>query len=205
MTRHALATISAALTAVCVLPYLRDVFRGTTRPRRVSWFVFAAVAVIAFVAQGRAGGTAGVWLAGGAAVGFSAVFIASLWRGVGGFAVHDLVVLGVAALALVLSFAVRGALAVAAVVVAECVAIAPTVTKAIHEPDSETASTWAIDMVAGLCAVVAIGRLSVSELLYLANHAALNALVVGAIAVGRRSGRRTVSATPLCLPVRRSP
>jgi hypothetical protein len=205
MTRHTLATISAALTAVCVLPYLRDIYRGTTRPRRVSWFVFAAVAVIAFVAQARAGGGAGMWLAGGAAVGFSAVFAASLWRGVGGLAAHDLAVLAVAAVGLVLSLVVSGPLAIVAVVVAEWVAIAPTVTKSLRHPDSETTSTWAIDMIAGLCAVIAVDQFAVGELLYPINHAALNAVVVGAIVVGRRGARRAVRATPTTAPAHRSP
>jgi hypothetical protein len=205
MTRHTLATISAALTAVCVLPYLRDIAHGTTRPRRVSWFVFAAVAVVAFVAQGRAGGGAGMWLAGGAAVGFSAVFLASLWRGVGGLAAHDLAVLAVAAVALTLSLTASGTLAVVAVVVAEWVAIAPTVTKSLRHPDTETASTWAIDMTAGVCAVIAVDRLTAGELLYPINHAVLNAVVVAAIATGRRGGPRVVSASPTTAPGHRSP
>jgi hypothetical protein len=43
--REQLAIVSACLTAICVVPYLRDVYRGTTRPQRASWFVFSSLAI----------------------------------------------------------------------------------------------------------------------------------------------------------------
>ncbi len=125
MTREHLAIVSAVLTAVCVVPYLRDVHRGTTRPQRASWFVFAAVSVVASVSQLAAGGGAGAWLAAGSAVGFSAVFVVSIRHGVGGWSPVDRVVLLIAIAGVAASVvSSRALVAVVAVVAAEAVAIA---------------------------------------------------------------------------------
>ena len=87
--RENLAVVCAALTAICVVPYLRDIRRGTTRPQRVSWLVFATLSIVAAVSQIAAGGGPGVWLAGGSAFGFTLVFVASIRHGEGGFAASD--------------------------------------------------------------------------------------------------------------------
>ena len=89
MTREHLAVIAAAMTCACVVPYLRDIRLGTTRPQRASWLVFATLAAVAAVSQALTGNGAGTWLAGGSALGFGAVFVASIRRGVGGFDAAD--------------------------------------------------------------------------------------------------------------------
>lgn len=192
MTREHLAVASAVLTAVCVVPYLRDVVLGRTRPQRTSWFLFAFVSTVAFVSQLAAGGGAGVWLAGGSAVGFSAVFALSIGRGIGGWSPVDAVVLAIAVTGVVASVITGDALvAVVFVVVAELVAIALTVRKAVADPDSETASTWMIDAVAGVLATGAVTRFAATELLYPVHHTVVNAAVLVAIATGRN--RRLVA------------
>ncbi len=190
MTREHLAIVSAVLTAVCVVPYLRDVHRGTTRPQRASWFVFAAVSVVASVSQLAAGGGAGAWLSAGSAVGFSAVFVVSIRHGVGGWSPVDRVVLVIAIAGVAASVVSNRALvAVVAVVAAEAVAIALTARKAAHDPASETTSTWIVDLLAGVVAIAAVAHVSVVDLLYPIHHTLANAAVLGAIGLGRTRNR----------------
>lgn len=191
MIRQDLAIVSAALTAACVVPYLRGVRLGNTRPQRMTWFVFASVSVVASVSQLLAGGGAGVWLSAGSAIGFAAVFAVSIRRGVGGWARTDRVVLVVAAVGVVASVVVsRPVVAIVAVVLAEIVAVALTVRKAANDPATETLSTWVIDCAAGGVAIAAVDQVSTVDLLYPIHHSIANAAVVAAIVYGRwRTGR----------------
>jgi hypothetical protein len=194
--RTDLGLVSAALTAVCVIPYLRDVYRGTTRPQRTSWLVFSVLAVVAAISQGIAETGPGVWLAAGSAVGFTAVFVASIRRGVGGTSALDIAALGVTVVGIVLGFILEQPLvAVGSVIVAELAAVALTARKAIADPASETRSTWLIDCIAGLVAIIAIPELSLAALLYPVHHTLANAGVLTAIIVGRRRRPRVVAAT----------
>lgn len=182
--------IAAALTIACVVPYLRDIRRGTTRPQRASWLVFATLAIIAAVSQAVEGARSGALLAGGAAVGFAAVSVASIRHGTGGFARPDRLALVVAACGALLSIAVsRPLVAVGAVVVAELGAVALTVRKALGDPRSETRSTWVMDVAAGILSVVAVHEVSGAELLYPVHHTVANGAVVAALIIARRRDR----------------
>jgi hypothetical protein len=171
---------------MCVIPYLRDIARGTTQPQRVSWFVFAILSTVAAVSQFLEGGGGGAWLALGGAVGFGLVFIASIPCGVGGFGAVDVGALTIAMIGIATSIATRSPIvAVVAVVVAEIGAVALTTRKALHDPMSETASTWVLDLAAGVVAVAALTTVSFQQMLYPTYHVAANAAVLTAIAVGR--------------------
>jgi hypothetical protein len=191
--REQLAIVAALLTVACVVPYLRDTVRGDTRPQRVSWFVYASLSTVAAVALWLDGAGAATWLASGAAVGFSAVFVASLRYGVGGSSTLDRVALAIAAVGGAASFAIaEPLLAVAAVIVAEQAATIPTVLKAADDPGSETAVTWMMDGTAGLLAIAAVPELSLAEVAYPFHHMCINLSVLAGITVGRRRlARRT--------------
>ena len=185
--REHVALISGAMTAVCVVPYLRDIARGTTKPQRASWLVWASLSVVASVSQLIEGEMSGAWLASGAAVGFTAVFIASIRRGEGGLARADVVAIVAASVGVALSLVVRQPMiALLAVVFAEFVATALTARKALLRPQTETLSTWMIDAVAGALAVAATTELSVAALIYPLNHTGLNTWVALSIRRGRR-------------------
>jgi hypothetical protein len=184
--------LSGFLTLVCVIPYLRDVLRGATIPQRMSWFIFAMLATGAAVAQAAAGADSGVFLAGGAAIGFSAVFVASIKHGVGGASRWDFGVLGIGIAGLMLwLFSDQPMVAVAAIMVAELAAVALTVAKLLKAPGTETLSTWAIDCVAGLIAIIAVGKIDATHLLYPTHHVFLNGTVVAVIVAGHKVKRRS--------------
>lgn len=190
MTAGHLSVVSAALTASCVIPYLHDIRRGTTKPQRATWFVFATVSIVACASQLAAGASSGVWLSAGAAIGFTAVFIASIRHGVGGVATSDRIMLAIAFTGIIVSVAARQALiAVVSVVVAEIVAIALTIHKSYHDPGSETRSTWVIDCIAGALAILAVDELSTTDALYPIHHTIVNGLVIIAITTGSIRGR----------------
>ena len=185
--REHLAVIAAALTVACVVPYLRDIRRGTTRPQRASWFVFATLAAVAAISQGLGEGGPGTWLAAGSALGFGAVFVASIPRGVGGFGAADRVALTIAAAGTAASLLVgRPIVALLGVVIAELSAVGLTAKKALGDPRSETGSTWIIDGLAGLLSIAAVDHVTTTTLLYPVHHTVANGAVVVAMAIGHR-------------------
>jgi hypothetical protein len=191
MARDNLSLVAAAMTCACVVPYLRDIRLGTTRPQRASWLVFATLAAVAAVSQALTGNEAGTWLAAGSALGFGAVFVASIRRGVGGFAAADRAALAVGVAGTVVSVVMaRPLIAVLGVVFAELGAVGLTVRKSLADPGSETRSTWIIDGLAGLLSIVALGDVTATTLLYPVHHTAANGAVATAIAIGRRRSVR---------------
>ena len=197
--RTVLCVAAGALTVGSVVPYLRDIRRGRTRPQRTSWFVFSTLALVAAVSQFVEDPGPGAWLAAGAAAAFFVVFVASVRHGVGGFDVRDVVTFAVASIGGVVSIATaRPLVAVAAVVVAEMGAVVLTACKAAVDPESETLSTWVADGLAGVLAVVAVEGHSWMTMLYPVHHTVANATVAGAITSGRRRrrSRSALRATP---------
>jgi hypothetical protein len=192
--RNVLLPVASGLTAACVVPYLVGIARGVTRPQRTSWFVFAVLATAAAISQSADGATAGVWLSGGAAVGFGVVFVASLRCGVGGCDGRNLVTLALAAVGIGLWCTTGEAVvAVLAVIVADGAAVALTVAKARRDPDSEPAASWVLDASAGAVALLAVADWTFADAVYPAYHVLANLAVLGAIWSGRRlrSGDQT--------------
>jgi hypothetical protein len=185
--RDTLALLSGALTMVCALPYLVGAARGSVRPQRMSWFVFALLSAVAAATQMSAGGGPGAWLSLGSAIGFGSVFLISIPRGEGGASAGDIVALltGAAAVAIWLATD-RPLLALATVIVAEVAAVGLSVRKAGIDPDSEAASSWAIDAVAGVVAIAAVTQISTDQLLYPVHHTVVNLWMVIAVVRGRR-------------------
>lgn len=172
------------MSASCVIPYVRDILRRTTRPHRVSWFAFALLSSFAAAAQLAGGLAAGALLSLGAAVGFSVVFVLSLKFGVGGTTTgQQLQILGTVGAVVIWAATDNAVVAVLLVCSIEVVAIVPTVRKAYRDPRTETLSTWVIDGASG--AVAAVSALSFAAVIYPIHHLLVNGVVVAAVTAGR--------------------
>ena len=181
------APVAGLLTLVSVIPYMIDILRGAAKPQRTSWFVFAALASVASISQLSDGACAGAWLTAGAAIGFSAVFVASLRHGVGGFARRDAMALAIALAGLLLWRRTGDpVVALVAIIVVEVGAIALTSAKAYRAPTTETAATWLIDAVAGGAALLGVSGWTFREVAYPIHHVLANLAVLAAIRLGRR-------------------
>jgi hypothetical protein len=182
---------AGVMTALCVVPYLRDIKRGTTRPHRTSWAVFAIVELVAALGQFASHAWAGAFLALGAALGFSAVAIASIKHGEGGRRPIDLVALAVLIGGLIVWAVTDNAwVAVFVAMAIDLPAVALTFQKSRREPDSETLATWVIDCAAGIVAVVAVlvaGAANGLNLMYPAYHVIGNGCIVAALVLRRRA------------------
>jgi hypothetical protein len=177
---------SATLTAGSSIPYLVAIRRRSVRPQRTSWLVFASLSAIAAVAQLQAGSTAGACLAAGSAAGFAAIFVCSLWCGVGGWDWADRGTLAITVVGAGLLLLGHPVVALAAVIAAELAAAALTVRKAAAAPHEEICTSWSIDAVAGVLALAAVASARSVDAVYPIHHILVN-LWVAAIVLRARS------------------
>jgi hypothetical protein len=72
------------------VPYVRGIVRGSTRPHRGTWLIWAVLAIVACVSQRADGGSWSVLLTGTQAVLTGLVFVLAIRHGEGGMEARDL-------------------------------------------------------------------------------------------------------------------
>ncbi len=162
-----LGEFSFALSIVGALPYIWQIIRGGVRPERTTWFVWTLILALAVWSYRASGASDSVWFLVGDLVVTGILFLLSLWRGRGSWTRLDISCLAVAGLSLLLwevshisLFTVWGTL------LADAVALVPTIVKSLREPDTESASTYLFSSVAALCGFVAVGQWNLTLLFY---------------------------------------
>ncbi len=185
--------VSGVLSAICYVPYIRDIFKGSTKPERATWFIWSVLTVILLFAQLAKGATNSIWLTVVQALGVTVIFILSLWFGEGGLQRKDIVALGVATIGLVAWFITKdAAVALWLTIFIDFSGAILTIIKAYQEPETETQSTWIISSIAGLFGTLAVGSFSLGLLafpvyVFLVNLAVFLAIRLGLCATSRHS------------------
>lgn len=152
--------LALIIQLVANFPYIWGIVRGGIRPNRVSFFIFALLAIIAYISQAASGATFSNLVTLGLAFNCSLIFLLSLWRGQGGLNRFDLTCL---------LFAVMGVIgwklsnipvvATISVVIADAMGLIPTIKKTYFAPDTEGALAWGMVTVAALFSLsTAIGQ-----------------------------------------------
>jgi hypothetical protein len=167
------AGISSALGIVCFAPYIRDIFRGTTKPHSYTWFVWAALQAVVAQAMWQSG--AGVAIA-PLAIGTvlcSFVFLLSLKYGTKSAnkstALFDRVCLAGALCAIVVYVFFHDPLvSVILATITDGIGFLPMLRKVYREPRTETASTHLLSGASNVFALAALASFSATTVLYLA-------------------------------------
>jgi hypothetical protein len=180
-----LGLLSGVLSGVSYLPYLRDIFRHTTKPERASWLIWSVLGSIAFFSQLAEGATWSLWLTGIDTLGVLLIFLLSIRFGVGGLTRRDIIALTAAGIGLILWYFTRHAsIALLITMLIDAAGAYLTVVKAYEDPGSETLSTWVIVAIAGILGMLAVGQfnlilLSYPFYIFLANFAVAIAMLLG--------------------------
>ena len=182
-----LGYISALLSIICILPYIRDILRLKTKPERGSWFIWTMLGFIAFFSQLAKGATNSLWLTVGQTTSVLIIFLLSLKYGYGGLGKRDLRALIGAGIGLVLWYLTREAsFALIFVIIVDSIRTLLTLLKAYKDPESETLSTWIISGTSGIFGMLAVGSLNLILLAYPFYIVLANYIIVGAILLGGR-------------------
>jgi hypothetical protein len=193
--------LGMALVMVGSAPYIFQIIHGTVRPSRSSWFVWTFILALALIGYRSSGADDSIWFLVGDFLVTMVIFLLSLWRGSGGWTRIDVACLSLAGLSLLLwqssdvaLFALWGAL------IADAIAVAPTIMKSLRDPQSEDASAYIFSSLGALCGLLAVAQWNLTLLFYpaylfLANMSVALVIVVGKYQISHLRGAKELKET----------
>lgn len=185
--------IIAGLVAILeIIPYIRSILRGETKPERASWFIWTIVSAMVLLTYFDAGARSTAWVALAYAIYPIIIFIMSFKYGVGGFTRLDIVCLVGAAIGFIcwiLTDDPRLALYINLVV--DTIGFIPTIKKVYFKPKTENRIAWQLALLAGVLNLFAITSLEFYLISYPIFLVVNQAIVVGLITFPKLRLNRT--------------
>jgi hypothetical protein len=184
-----LGIIAALLALISSFIYIRDIFRGNTKPHTYTWLIWAIVTTIAFFGQLVSGGGPGSWATGVSAV----VTIFTLFLSLkGGYGTKDItnfdkVCLILAILSIlpwVLTKSVLWSVILATLI--DLIAFFPTMRKTWNAPQSESLGSMYVDAVKHSLSMFSMGNYSLINLIYPASVLLTKIVIIGEIVFLRK-------------------
>lgn len=165
----AAAILSAIFILAAYYPYLRDMFRGATKPHAYTWLVWLLTQGTATVAVWRGGGAWGIVGIGASTLLVAVVFVLSLRYGTRDITRSDTFALFAAIVAIVVWWQLANPVAAVLMVSAiDAIGYIPTYRKSYKDPWSETLSFWVAQFVGNALAIVALSSYNLLTVTYLA-------------------------------------
>ena len=153
--------LSGAAILYSFAPYIRDIFKGKTKPERISWLIWGVIGLISFFSQMAKGASYSLIMTGVQALGDIFIFILAIKYGMGGFLKRDIFGLFGSAVGLFMWYLTKeAAVALFIIIFVDAVGAVLTVIKSYEHPSSETVSSWAFTFLGGLFACFAVGSLN---------------------------------------------
>jgi hypothetical protein len=178
--RTAIGLLAAVITVGSIIPYILDIFRGSTKPNIVTWFLWTLNGSILSYAQFTAGAswTLGVLLASTSTTAIVTVLAIRYGQARYGWIDGVCLLIAIGAIAL---WQITGnpLTAMVSCVVAEIFAASPTVVKAYRDPNSETPSTYWLTAIATALSIFASTKFDLANLLFPSYSILINSLIGG--------------------------
>lgn len=179
--------LSSALALFCCVPYIRDIYRGKTKPHVFSWFLWGVITATVFLVQKSSGSGAGSWVTGVASVMNFSVAALGFSKGERKFFLVDWICFFGALVGVVTwIFTKEPLLAVIILTLTDAIAYIPTFRKGFSKPFEETISTWVMSMLQFLIALLAFDVLSFLNIFYPVALSILNGVFITLLLVRRK-------------------
>jgi hypothetical protein len=191
------AVVGALVNLFGCATYAWDTVKGSTRPNRVGWSLWAIAPLVAFAAEVAQGVKLQSLITFSAGFGPMLVLLASVvdkkayWR----IRPFDWYCAGLSLFALVLWWLTgKGDVAIFFAIAADLLACLPTATKAYTNPETENATAFVAGSIGTLLTLLTIQQWTFADYAFPTYLLIANAGIAGVIIVrGRLKGRRTVS------------
>ncbi len=171
---------------IAFVPYLRDIFRGRTKPHVFTWFIFSLLLSITFFIQIAEGGGAGAWTTGIEAICCLTIAGLALNRGEKDIKHLDWFCFVAALIAIVLwLLANQPLLAIIFVICADALGFIPTFRKSYNKPHEETVINYALGAARWPLAILALQSLTLTTFLYPATIAIFDLALVAMLLIRR--------------------
>lgn len=192
MTIQALFGIVAGILSVITsVVYIRSIFKGETKPDRVTWWVLGFVSAMIAASYWASGARETIWLPVAYAGSFLIVAVLSLKYGEGPVYLNtlDRVSLGGAFASAIVWWSFKSPVpALFMNILTEFIGLVPTINKSYQRPWTESKISWVLATVASLLNVLAIGEWTIAIALYPIYVFVTNAFIAYFI-VSRRAKR----------------
>ncbi|MES2023285.1 MAG: hypothetical protein V4439_01240 [Patescibacteria group bacterium] len=184
-----LGGIAALLALISSFLYIKDIFRGNTKPHTYTWLIWSIVTTIAFFGQWVSGGGPGSWATGVAAIVTIFTLILSLKGGYGTKDItnFDKICLALAILSIlpwVLTKSVLWSVILATLI--DLIAFFPTMRKTWYAPRSESLGSMYVDAVKHSLSMFSMGSYSLINLIYPASVLLTKFIIIGEIVFLRK-------------------
>jgi hypothetical protein len=177
---------SGILFMLSVIPYVRSILKGNTKPQRMTWLIWTVLVFIAFFSQLAKGATWSLLLTAGDAVTIIIVFIFSIKYGIGGLRKIDIFSLIGAGVSLFLWYLTNEpAVALFLIILIDIIGSNLTIIKAWKNPETENWVGWAMCGIGGIFGILSVGSFNFILLAYPIYIFLINSLVA-IIVIGRR-------------------
>jgi hypothetical protein len=187
-----LGIIAALLAAGSAYLYIRDIFRGNTKPHIYTWLIWAIVTVIGFLGQWVSGGGAGSWATGVTAIYTVVVFLLALRYGTTDITTFDKVCLALALISIAPWLLTRNILwSVILATFTDVVGFLPTIRKTWNASRSESLGSMYFDATKHALSIVSLQTYSLTTWLYPAGVLAAKIIIIVEI-IFLRSTRKTL-------------
>ncbi|MSU60667.1 MAG: hypothetical protein EXS52_01990 [Candidatus Staskawiczbacteria bacterium] len=185
-----LGIIAALLALFSSYLYIRDIFKGNTKPHTYTWLIWSIVTTIAFLGQWVSGGGAGSWATGVAAIVTIGTLLLSLKGNYGTKDItnFDKICLVLAIISILPWLLVKSVLwSVILATLIDLIAFFPTMRKTWHAPKSESLGSMYVDAVKHALSMFSMGRYSVITLIYPLSVLITKFIIIGEIVFLRRA------------------
>lgn len=182
--------LSGIFAIVEFIPYIRDILNGKVKPHRATFFIWTILGSLAFFSQLAKGASNSLWLPGLETAGGLVVFILAFRYGIGGYSRQDRFALALACIGLVVWYVTKeAATALYITIFVDAIGSYLTIHKAYFMPESETSLAWILSAIAGVFALLSVGKLDIILLSYPIYLVIANMSVVCAIQLGKKRKR----------------
>lgn len=183
--------ISSCLALISPIVYSRSIIWGQTKPHRTTRFTILVTTILGTTSLLAQGNHVAVWLAGVSALQAIFLFFLSLKHGMGGWSKSDMTCLVISLAGIVAwQTTTNPIFGLAASILADFAGMVPAIIKTYHRPETEIASFYILDTLAGVFSLLAIKNFIPQEIAYPIYIALIN-LTMAALA-GRRRYRPAI-------------
>ncbi|HEY4526806.1 MAG TPA: hypothetical protein VJK53_03090 [Candidatus Paceibacterota bacterium] len=177
--KELLGLIAVALAILQSIPYIRDIFRGKTKPHMYTYLIWSIVTAIAFAGQVVAGGGPGAWTTGVMAALTIGILTLCFKYGTGDITKLDVVFL-VGALAAIVPWLILEdpMYSVILATIIDVLAFFPTIRKTFNNPTSETLISYISNLIRHPLSILALSTYTVTTVVYPAALFLMNVILV---------------------------
>jgi len=182
-----LGYLASVIALIAYTLYIRNILINRTKPHAFSWLLWGLLTGIVFIAQTLEGGGAGAWVTGVSSIACFIIGILAFSKDTRGFLLFDWVFLGAALLALSFWFFVKDiTTSVIIVTLVDVLGYASTLRKGWHKPGQDMVTSFGLNSIKFIFAVLALQSYSIATWLYPVAMVIMNASVAIMLLLRRR-------------------